>query len=76
MYPILKVINDYTQIQNDIKTDIETADNQIHELLWYTSLFLFFALIFHALNTLKAMQNKIFGSWNCRSLQTAYVDNR
>ena len=62
MYPILKVINDYTQIQNDIKTDIETADNQIHELLWYTSLFLFFVLIFHVLNTLKAMQNKIFGS--------------
>ena len=61
MYPILKVINDYTQIQNDIKTDIETADNQIHELLWYTSLFLFFAHV-HALNTLKAMQNKIFGS--------------
>ena len=75
MYPILKVINDYTQIQNDIKTDIETADNQIHELLWYTSLFLFFAHV-HALNTLKAMQNKIFGSGNCRSLQTAYVDNR
>ena len=34
MYPILKVIKDYSQNQDEVQHDIEIVDEQIHELLW------------------------------------------
>ena len=34
MYPILKIINDYSQNQDEVQHDIEIVDEQIHELLW------------------------------------------
>ena len=34
MYPILKIINDYAQCQDDVEQSIVTVDGQIHELLW------------------------------------------
>ena len=34
MYPILKIIHDFSQDQDDVQHSIDTVDGQIHELLW------------------------------------------